>query len=206
MYLSKLTLNYSRRAILWAAQPYRVHQRLRMACPDDPRLLFRLDQAGDEVFILTQTRQAPDWDAAFGEFPVLAETPLCKSLDWKPQADQMLAFRLRANPTMRIMHDKQGQRIKKGKRIGLGKEQEQRAWLTRKGEQGGFGVLRCQVRQLGLIRVARRAPKSRIQLLAVQFDGLLQVRDPQLMAATLASGIGSAKGMGFGLLSVAPTR
>ena len=118
----------------------------------------------------------------------------------------MLAFRLRANPAMRIMYDKEGQRIKKGKRIGLGKEQEQRAWLMRKGEKGGFGVLRCQVRQLGLIRAARRAPKSRIQLLAVQFDGLLQVRNPQLMAATLASGIGSAKGMGFGLLSVAPAR
>jgi CRISPR system Cascade subunit CasE len=39
--------------------------------------------------------------------------------------------------------------------------------------------------------------------LAIWFEGLLEVTDPQRFAATLACGVGSGKAFGFGLLSVA---
>jgi CRISPR system Cascade subunit CasE len=201
MYLSKLNLNRSRQAVFWAAQPYRIHQRLCLGTPDDPRLLFRLEQSETGSYLLAQTQNEPDWAKAFAGFDVLAGPPLCKSFDWRPQAGQMLTFRLLANPTARKRLDDGSK-----KRVGVMDELEQLAWLARKGEQGGFAVLRCQVRDLGLIRAAARAPKSQIELQAVQFEGVLQVRDAEALAHTLAAGIGSAKGLGFGLLSLAPCR
>jgi hypothetical protein len=43
-----------------------------------------------------------------------------------------------------------------------------------------------------------------LALLAVRFDGVLAVTDVVQFAATLEAGIGSGKGLGFGLLSLAP--
>jgi CRISPR system Cascade subunit CasE len=40
-------------------------------------------------------------------------------------------------------------------------------------------------------------------LLAIQFEGLLQVTDPDRLQHTVQQGIGSGKGLGFGLLSLA---
>ena len=41
---------------------------------------------------------------------------------------------------------------------------------------------------------------------SVQFDGLLRVTDPDRLRETVRKGIGSGKGLGFGLLSLAPAR
>ena len=203
MYLSKLTLNTSRRALFWAARPYRVHQRLLMACPEEPRLLYRLEQAEDRNIILVQTQEEPDWEAAFADFPVLAAPPLCKTWEFQPQTGQLLAFRLRANPTAR-------KRLADGskKRVGLKDEEEQMAWLARKGQDAGFRLLHADARQEQAAvddKVAEGRPHH-MQWLAVQFDGLLQVTDSQRLHAALSAGIGSGKGFGFGLLSLAPAR
>jgi CRISPR system Cascade subunit CasE len=45
--------------------------------------------------------------------------------------------------------------------------------------------------------------EKRISLLSVQFNGVLQVKDPERLLRTIYSGFGSAKGLGFGLLSLA---
>jgi hypothetical protein len=42
-----------------------------------------------------------------------------------------------------------------------------------------------------------------LNLIAVRFDGQLQVTDPVTFSDTLERGIGSGKGLGFGLLSLA---
>jgi CRISPR system Cascade subunit CasE len=112
------------------------------------------------------------------------------------QAGQRLAFRLRANPTIK----------RHGKRYGLYQEAEQIEWLRRKAEEGGFilemATPAIQQRQL---RSSRRG--AEMQFLAVRFDGMLRVSDPARFVETLSSGLGSAKAFGFGLLTVArPTR
>jgi CRISPR system Cascade subunit CasE len=48
-------------------------------------------------------------------------------------------------------------------------------------------------------------PDRKIQFSAARFDGVLQISDADLFTDALESGIGSAKGFGFGLLSVALT-
>jgi CRISPR system Cascade subunit CasE len=214
MYLSKLILNRSRRAMLWSAWPYRVHQRLCMACGNDPRLLFRIEATPDATVILAQTYHEPNWETAFGEFPVLAGEPLVKAVDWPLREGQVLSFRLRANPTKRLCHghDKDD-RPRDNVRVPLYTEEQQRAWLERKGERAGFRPLRVDVRRDARIvetverRDSRNNGTSRhITLASAQFDGLLAVTDPARLRAALEAGIGSAKGFGFGLLSLGPPR
>jgi CRISPR system Cascade subunit CasE len=112
----------------------------------------------------------------------------------------VLRFRLVANPTVK----------RDGKRHGLLREEEQLAWLARKGHTGGFtlstgGVV---VVPLGGRQSHRHDPQrgavGLVTHVGVRFDGLLMVNQSELFVQTLEAGIGSAKGFGFGLLSIAP--
>lgn len=156
--------------------------------------------------------------------------PACKEVTEaykKLQRGQVFSFRLRANPTKRIARPSKGDERLKGKRVGLLREEEQIDWLIRKGHErekgrpGGFEILMKKLRekndgvslvpcvtvrpegkQLGRKRVKGRSRET--THLAVRFDGLLRVTDLSAFRKTLASGIGSAKAFGFGLLSLAP--
>ncbi len=110
---------------------------------------------------------------------------------------QRLYFRLRANPTAkRATPDKPD----KTRRFGLVKEEEQLSWLERKASDNGFKVINCTISKEGKI-----AEKS-LTHFAVYFEGALEVTETDKFRDALESGIGPAKGFGFGLLSVAPIR
>ncbi len=196
MYLSQLTLDDSRRSVLWRQQRYRVHQRLMMGCGDDARMLYRLHETPTAT-LLVQTTSEPDWLAAFGEFPVLAIPPEVKPFEPRFFDGEMLAFRVLANPTVK----------RDGKRLGLYKIEEQLEWLKRKAEMGGFAVVSVNVQPAGNMTAWKGTQDSvramQMRFCAVQYDGSLQVRDAGAFTETFCSGLGSAKGFGFGLLSVA---
>ena len=139
---------------------------------------------------------------------------------------QILSFRLRTNPTKRIWKVRDADSQLKGKRVGLLREDEQIAWLLRKGQQvetgkpGGFEILKKEIddgygnmRQVPRVDVRREGKRrgnkkengcSHLTThLAVCFDGLLQITDADAFRETLARGIGPGKAFGFGLLSVA---
>ena len=205
MYLSRLTLNASRMALLWISNPYRVHQRLRMACGDDPHLLFRLEENSQGVNrILVQTQNEPNWKEVFDDFPVLLRPPECKPFIPKLKAGSFYRFRLFANPTVRKTIDGDGSQ----KRLGLLNEEAQQEWLQRKIETAGSQVLACRIQPRGFQHSRKCTAKEENHQthLAVLFEGILQVNDASLLQATLETGIGSAKGFGFGLLSLAPAR
>jgi len=221
---------------LWLRNVYRVHQRLCMAFPsasrkaDDvnflrpfrpedfsqqvnvPRgvgagFLFRIDASSPgRAMILVQSAAKPDWHYAFHNAGhLLAAPPQVKRLDLTFADRQYLRFRLRANPTKKLSRGHSGR--KNGVRVGLYTEDEQRAWLDRKGVEAGFGVVSCDVVPEGKARASKSADGAQVRmpLLSVRFDGVLEVTDPQALVNTLRGGIGSAKAFGFGLLSVAPT-
>lgn len=195
MYLTRLHLNHSRMAMLWQANPYRIHQRLRMACPEEPRLLYRIEEHENGVWLLVQSHSLPDWPQAFNEFPVLAGLPEMKTFDPRLLPDQVYAFRLTANPVV----------TRNGKRIGLGKEEDQLNWLARQLEKNGAAMLRCQV-QPYLVQHSVKGANKETQPqthLVVRFDGLLRCVDPEKLVRALDQGIGPAKAYGCGLLSVA---
>jgi CRISPR system Cascade subunit CasE len=195
MYLSRLRLDITRIATLWASNPYRVHQRLMMACDGDPRLLFRIDDTSEGTQVLVQSHVEPNWSFAFGDFAVLRCPPEHKAFDLRLQPGRHYRFRLLANPTVK----------RNGNRLGLFKEDDQRAWLTRKLETAGAKLVGCVAAPRGLQRCKNSAQGEQVQThFAVLFEGVLQAQDPEQLTKTVECGIGAAKGYGFGLLSLAP--
>lgn len=248
LYLSRLLLNLRSRQV-WSelAWPYEMHRTLMRAFPkatnekehkarDEFDVLFRAeaDEPSSAIKVYVQSRVKPDWsfldslngylwsDTSLSEYEHKDIMPACLKI----QDGQCFSFRLRANPTKRIAkHDD----TMKGKRVELTREEEQMAWLIRKGQErekgkpGGFEILMREVRnQNGEIR---RIPRVNVHPegkqrgrkteeghshdtthLAVCFDGLLRTTDADAFRETLAKGIGPAKAFGFGLLSVAPVR
>ena len=216
LYLSRLTLNpRTRRVQRELANPYELHRTLLRAFPEQlpagERVLFRVDV--DEhtgiPTVLLQSHTAPDW-AWLGEPGVayyLLQAPESKPFALTFTPEQVLAFRLRANPTVkRWLPEKKEDPTSEQKplRLALVTEEEQRAWLERKGETGGFRVLRVTLADEGTTH-GRTAGDVRhpLHFRAVRFEGLLQVTDPDVLWQTVQNGIGSGKSFGFGLLSLA---
>ena len=214
MYLSRLILNPRiRRVQKEVAAPYQMHRSLMKAFPDnlksgDERVLFRLEAhpRTGALTLLVQSLALPDWswlaepDARGYLLPVGEPNPAVKLFDLNLAPGQMLAFRLRANPTVKRRFDEETH-----KRVGLYREDEQIEWLKRKGEQGGFQVLSVRTGNQDIVggRIRRDKITHKLRLLAVQFDGLLQVTDPDRLRETVRQGIGSGKSLGFGLISLA---
>lgn len=211
LFLSRLRLDpRSAQVRAELRSPYEMHRTLAkafappsMPAPEarhaleEARVLFRIDEnsAGGTVTALVQSRTRPEW----GELTVapgyLAATPETRAFEPCFRSGQRLAFRLRANPTVK----------RQGKRYGLYAEEEQIAWLARKASDGGFVVeLAAPLVEQRALRSPRRG--AEVEHLAVRFDGVLRVADPPRFVDALSFGIGSAKGFGFGLLSVAPPR
>lgn len=193
MYLSRLTLTPSRVALNWLSNPYRVHQRLMMACGSDPRMLFRIEEDDAAPRILVQSWNLPDWPVSFDSFHVLAQPVEVKPFELHLSAGQALRFCLVANPTVK----------RDGRRLGLLGETEQQAWLERKLSGSGAEMAACRATSLGLTHSRKKADDSEPVHLMVRFEGLLHVKDPEKLAAAVSAGIGAAKGFGCGLLSLA---
>jgi CRISPR system Cascade subunit CasE len=231
MFLSRLSLNVrSPGARRDMAQPYEMHKTVWNCHPGlrrDPatgafldRLLFRVDADGGPPTLLVQSDVAPDWGLLPTDY--LRDGPACKTLDVTFTAGQRLRFRLRANPTKRVAakNSRLGGTMV-GKRVGLHTETEQIHWLLHKAEAGGFTVPGEWVTakhpetgapiELPNFRVdaipdgrVHQVKDGRGALAAVRFEGVLVVTDSAKFRDTLFDGIGSGKGFGFGLLSVAP--
>jgi CRISPR system Cascade subunit CasE len=209
LYLTRLTLNpRSREARRDAASAYELHCTLRTrlfasAPQEAKRALFRMERDPDTGIstVLVQSHAAPD----FSTLPpgYWLNHPEVRS-DYAEKlhaiaAGQFLRFRLLANPTV-----KQKNADGKPARYGLYKEAKQRAWLTGK-LSGGAKLIDVEMNKLAMQSFRRHGDGEQKQThFAVLFEGILQVADPDKLRQTVESGIGSAKGFGFGLLSLAP--
>jgi CRISPR system Cascade subunit CasE len=200
MFLSKLILNpRSREARRDLANPYELHRTLARAFAPDTetapaRFLWRLEATAgwQQAILLVQSAYPGDW-APLVELPnYLHEEVQEKAL--MPErwllSGRTFRFRLQANPTV----------TKAGKRWGLLKEEEQLAWLARQGERYGFmpaqALVSASVMQQG------RKGQNRLSVLTATFDGYLRVQDPVTLQAALRDGIGPAKSLGCGLLTL----
>jgi CRISPR system Cascade subunit CasE len=222
MHLSKLTLNpRSREARRDLAAPYDLHRTLLRGFPDAAqggpgRVLWRvdIDRRTDDLTVLVQSEKQPDWAPLEALDSYLLQPVESKQVELTLSPGHRLAFRLRANPTVK----------RDDKRLGLLREEEQLAWLDRKASGGGFRLLGVRVTPEGMVKSNRRVGQvakpvtatstgqatcptgegATMTFLAVRFDGVLEVTDPEAFLKTVENGIGSAKAFGFGLLSLAP--
>jgi CRISPR system Cascade subunit CasE len=149
----------------------------------------------------------PRWDYAFlNARYLLAAPPEVKAFDPSFSTEQFLRFRLCANPAKRLMTKPNGKSV--GPRVGLHREDEQRAWLDRKASASGFRIVSCEVvpegRPVG--EKTEDGNHKKMPWLAVRFEGMLQVTQPELLQRAIRRGVGSAKAFGFGMLSLAPVR
>ena len=171
-------------------------------------LLFRVDEDArtGNLHLLAQSQQPPQWAGLIATDYLLAtgtDNPAVREVALQFQEGQLLAFRLRADPTKRLSAGTGN----KGKRVGIYDEEAQLAWLARKGEQHGFRLLQAHVSRDGKIKQAQAIQAQNgvhdLELFSVQFDGVLQVSDPAALVRSVGAGIGSGKAFGFGLLSLA---
>lgn len=209
MVLSRLILNPRSRQVRWdLGNSYELHRTIMDAfptpLPTDERILFRVDTLPRTgmVALLVQSRHRPDWARwenrhpqyllPLDSLPPDYANPVCKPVALQLSNGQVFGFRLRANPTKK----------KDGKRQALIDEKTRRDWLHRKLEQGGMRLLAGNDDRYERVEGTRQNAPT-IVLYAVEFEGILQITEPALAMKTLQSGIGTGKGLGFGLLSLA---
>ena len=201
----------------WLSNRHHVHQRLSMAFPepggqlaaagygvtrDEGGFLFRIED-GPVARIVVRSRIAPDWGRAFGDAGWLVDqVPSPSAIDMSGFVEgSELAFNVEANPTKRLAAD--GPEGRKGDRVPL-RDDALPAWMIRHADDGGFEIIPDS---LVVERVGRRTAKLKVAANrhwdAVSFHGRLCVTDAGKFAEVLLKGIGSAKGFGFGLMSIA---
>ena len=222
MHFSQLILNpRSRQVRSEIADLYEMHRTVMQAfagrLEDDERVLFRLDvhPKTGVPSLLVQSRHAPDWGFLTApeknylfspdDLPLYIENPAVKTVEVGFKPGQTLAFRLRASPS--VKKDREGQ--KQGRRVGLVLEEDQIKWLERKIQAAGCILLSartCNEEWATGKLFLEKDEKKRVRMLSVQFDGVLRVMDPSALQNALQAGIGTGKGFGFGLLSLAPSR
>ena len=228
MYLSRLLLDPRSRAVRRdLADCQELHRSIMSAFPQTQQpeesarerfgVLHRLevDRRGNRLILYVQSWEEPDWSRlvpGYLEENSNLENPACKPVEEKYRGlktGAVFAFRLQANPTRKIdkKNQKDGPRWH-GKRVELRREEDQIAWLQRKGEQGGFELLgvrvQGQVKEQGR-RQRRGSSDSPLTLAGVVFEGHLRINDAgKFYDHSLARGIGPGKAYGLGLLSLAP--
>jgi CRISPR system Cascade subunit CasE len=212
LYLTRLTLNpRSREARRDAASAYELHCTLRTRLFGDTpqeagRALFRVERDADTGIstVLIQSHLAPNVAAlpsGYWLHPPEVRSDYAEKLQ-AIATGQYLRFRLLANPTVK-RKNAEG----KPARYGIYKETEQRDWLARKLADNGAKLIDFSVNRLAVQNFRKHNGNEKPQThFAVRFDGILQVVDPDKLRAAIAGGIGSAKGYGFGLLSLARTQ
>jgi CRISPR system Cascade subunit CasE len=225
MYLSRLILNpRSRQVRNELADPYEMHRTVCRAFPNadykenEPSgILFRVDLHPHSHIptLLVQSRQEPDWSFLLAEgreylmgdrvLPLDVENPGIKEMNLQLRDGQVLAFRLRANPSFKKTTVKESGEKHKA-RLGIFREEDQVSWLKRKLESAGAALVSVNIVDEQFTRgklFTERQKEKRLNFLSVQFDGVLQVIDKDKLVNTIFTGFGSAKGLGFGLLSLA---
>jgi CRISPR system Cascade subunit CasE len=203
MYLTRIVLNLEDRfARADLANPYEMHSTLSRAfvatagAEKPSPFLWRQELARNQPVLLVQSPYQPIWVAVQERARNWALDISTKviDLDRLCEPSATLRFRLRANPTV----------TRQGKRHGLWKEEDQLAWLGQQAVRAGFELRDTSVINPEKIFATRRRSSTRVIVQAVTFDGILQVTERQLFVKALSNGLGHAKFLGLGLLSIAP--
>jgi CRISPR system Cascade subunit CasE len=218
LHLSRLILNpRSRVALRDLESPYSLHQTLLRAFDREGdeqgagrkragHLRFRVEPAQNCVvgWVLVQAENEAKWErVAQAEPGYFAQPPEQKKFTLPLREGQRLHFRLRANPThARTPSKREDGRLGRGKRAGIIGEEPQRAWLAKRLERGGATLLDARIQDEGLMKFKGQGGRL-FQVQSMFAEGVLEVTDPIALATAVREGLGSAKGLGFGLLSLA---
>jgi CRISPR system Cascade subunit CasE len=192
---------------------------------------LELDQRQQKLTLLVQSFLKPAWSRLPSDYLLFSdeENPACKPVHEtysRLGAGQCLTFRVRANPTRRVSEKNTQEAQWHGKRVEIRDEEQQIAWLQRKGKEAGFKLASVRINPTvpnvnlapqGKLFGYRRSSQEtsagpadevfgsnrRMAFDSVLFEGELIVTDVEAFREALVKGIGSGKAYGFGLLSIA---
>jgi CRISPR system Cascade subunit CasE len=164
------------------------------------RYLWRLEtpRNGALPFVLVQSKAQGNWPKLLAEVPGWCAPPETRS--WDPSdvlvQGMSVQFRLRANTSV----------SRQGKRIGLWREAEQRDWFIRQLQRAGLTELCFSSVVSERLLGNRRRGEGKVVVCAAQADGSALVSSTATLTAAVGDGLGHAKMMGLGLLSIARAR
>jgi CRISPR system Cascade subunit CasE len=209
MYLSKLILDpshpHARRDLADAYQMHRTLSRAFVTTTDAPprRFLWRIENNrpntyADQSVLLVQSADPGAWQALMMQPGYAHSIHPNKKVDLTEllREGRRYRFRIAANPTV----------TRAGKRLGLLREDAQQEWLARQGDRHGFRLLESVRTANGRLTVKQEKTGYRITVHVVRFDGFLEATDAEALSKALLGGIGRAKALGLGMLSLAPVR
>lgn len=197
------------------ANAYRAHEIVWRLFSDSPErkrdFLFRWESAvrhTTPVLYVVSERPPVDVHGLFAELRT-------KEYDPQLESGERLAFRLRANPVVK-RRDENGRQIvhdvvMDAKTRDDGDlnhydlvQQASVDWLLARSEKAGFVIDpgRVMVERYTRHEFRKTRGGRRVVIATVDFDGMLEVSDPERLRATLFEGLGPSKGFGCGLFMV----
>ena len=205
MYLSRAELDPTRRSTMIAlTSPQKFHGAVENSFSGERRRrLWRLDQLGEKLYLLLLSEERPDLTALCAQFGTGAppETRPYDPLLERVTAGSCWQFRLTANPT-RTRKDP-ADPLARGALKPCYLEAEQEQWLLEQAGKHGFALTEDSftVTRVQWHHFAKRGTRP-VSLLAVTYEGVLQVTDPEAFRNLLCQGMGRGKAYGLGLLTV----
>ncbi|KKZ10624.1 MAG: hypothetical protein TH68_10070 [Candidatus Synechococcus spongiarum 142] len=211
LHLAKLTLNLqSSEARRDLADPYDMHRTLNRAFAGSDGLspfLWRLEDCrpGDLPVILVQSKDAPNWQ----QLPERWSVDQAQRV-WEPEKvilpGQWVRFRVLVNPTISTVPkgvEVQGSARGYRKRLGLIKAEDQLSWFQRQGQRLGLHRVSATVVRSGKVRSSKKKGHPMTVVITL-LEGQALVADVAALARGIGTGIGHARMLGLGLISVAP--
>lgn len=205
MYLSRMELDTANRKTLQAlTSPCMFHGAVESAFEGErKRNLWRIDQLEGHYYLLLLSEEKPDLSKAEKQFSKGENTWLTKDYDpllERVQKGTSWRFRLCANPTYSVSEG----RGKRGRVCAHTTREHQRIWLMEQGKKHGFMVNEDEfdVVQNKWYHFYKGNQKHRVSMLAVTYEGVLEVTDEAEFRKSLTEGIGREKAYGVGLMTL----
>ena len=193
MYLSRAELDPTRRSTMIAlTSPQKFHGAVENSFSGERRRrLGRLDSLNGKLYLLLLSEELPYLTGLCAQFGTGAapETRRYEPLLERVTPGSCWQFRLTANPT-RARKDP-ADPLARGALKPCYLEAEQEQWLLEQAGKHGFALTE------GAFQVTRP-----VTLLAVTYEGILQVTDQEAFREMLCQGIGRGKAYGLGLMTI----
>lgn len=203
MYLSRILLDTANRNTLRAlTAPQKFHGALESSFSGArERRLWRIDNLNGGLYILLLSEEKPELSAFCRQFCRTADDAQTKQYDRllaRMTAGSTWHFRLTANPVK-----SQKMENNRGKVLAHITTDYQKEWLLTHCEKHGFRLSEdsFDVTQSRWLQFYK-SDRNRVSLLAVTFEGTLEVTDAELFRQALCAGIGRGKAYGLGMLTV----
>ena len=161
-------------------------------------ILFRLYTRRDAIYLLVTSAEKPDAKTLEkrGFYTDEARIRDISKLKELLISGRTLRFELLASPCKKVRGDGENSR-----RFFLEHPEERAEWLNRKGQQGGFQIIRLE--ELGnRIDIYGHRQGVEIKNSAVLFSGILCISDQETFWQSYTRGIGPGKAYGLGMLSL----